>query len=67
MKNLIIFFALIAVPFGAYSINFKIGILRNVEVKKFALKVSESTYCLKSSKKTLKNKISSKTWRYWNT
>jgi len=61
MKNLIIFFSLIAVPFGAYSINFKIGILRNVEVKKFALKVSESTYCLKSSKKTLKNKVSSKT------
>ena len=61
MKNLIVFFTLIAVPFGAYSIDFKIGILRNVQLKKFAFKVSESTYCLKSSKKTLKNKISSKT------
>lgn len=61
MKNLIVFFTLIAVPFGAYSIDFKIGILRNVQVKKFDFKVSESTYCLKSSKKTLKNKISSKT------
>ena len=61
MKNLIVFFALISVPFGAYSIDFKIGILRNVQVKKFAFKVSESTYCLKSSNKTLKNKISSKT------
>ena len=60
MKNLIVFFTLIAVPFGAYSIDFKIGILRNVQLKKFAFKVSESTYCLKSSKKTLKNKISSK-------
>ena len=61
MKNLIVFFALISVPFWAYSIDFKIGILRNVQVKKFAFKVSESTYCLKSSNKTLKNKISSKT------
>ena len=41
MKNLIVFFALISVPFGAYSIDFKIGILRNVQVKKFAFKVSE--------------------------
>ena len=61
MKNLIVFFALISFPFGAYSIDFKIGILRNVQVKKFAFKVSESTYCLKSSNKSLKNKISSKT------
>ena len=61
MKNLIVFFTLIVAPFWAYSIDFKIGILRNVHVKKFTLKVSESTYCLKSSKKTLKNKISSKT------
>jgi len=61
MKNLIVFFTLIAIPFGAYSIDFKIGILRNVQLKKFAFKVSESNYCLKSSKKTLKNKISSKT------
>ena len=61
MKNLIVFFTLVAVPFWGYSIDFKIGILRNVQVKKFAFKVSESTYCLKSSNKTLKNKISSKT------
>ena len=61
MKNLIVIFILVTVPFGAYSIDFKIGILRNVQVKKFAFKVSESIYCLKSSKKTLKNKISSKT------
>ena len=61
MKNLIVFFTLIAIPFGAYSIDFKIGILRNIQLKKFAFKVSESNYCLKSSKKTLKNKISSKT------
>ena len=61
MKNLIVFFTLVAVPFGAYSIDFKIGILRNVQVKKFAFKVCESTYCLKSSKKILKNKITSKT------
>jgi stage II sporulation protein D len=60
MKNLIVIFTLITVPFGAYSIDFKIGILRNVQVKKFAFKVSESSYCLKSSKKTLKKKISSK-------
>ena len=61
MKNLIVFFTLITVPFGAYSIDFKIGILRNVQVKKFAFKVSESSYSLKSSKKTLKKKISNKT------
>ena len=61
MKNLIVFFTLIAIPFGAYSIDFKIGIFRNVQVKKVALKVSESTYSLKSCKKILKNKVSSKT------
>ena len=61
MKNLIVFFTLIAVPFWGYSIDFKIGILRNVQVKKISFKVSESSYCLKSSKKILKNKISSKT------
>jgi stage II sporulation protein D len=60
MKNLIVIFTLLTVPFGAYSIDFKIGILRNVQVKKFAFKVSESSYFLKSSKKTLKKKISSK-------
>ena len=61
MKNLIVFISLTAIPFGAYSLDFKIGIFRNVQVKKVALKVSESTYILKSSKKILKNKISSKT------
>ena len=61
MKNLIVFFTLVAVPFWGYSIDFKIGILRNVQVKKISFKVSESNYCLKSSKKILKNKISSKT------
>ena len=61
MKNLIVFFTLIAIPFGVYSIDFKIGILRNVIVEKVALKVSESNYILKSSKKTIKNKISRKT------
>jgi len=61
MKNLIVFFTLLAVPFWGYSIDFKIGILRNVQVKKISFKVSESNYCLKSSKKILKYKISSKT------
>ena len=53
MKNLIVFFTLLAVPFWGYSIDFKIGILRNVQVKKISFKVSESNYCLKSSKKAI--------------
>ena len=61
MKNLIVFFSLIVIPFWGYSTDFKIGILRNVQLKKVSLKVSESTYSLKSSKKILKNKVSSKT------
>ena len=61
MKNLIVFFSLIVIPFCGYSTDFKIGILRNVQLKKVSLKVSESTYSLKSSKKILKNKVSSKT------
>ena len=61
MKNLIVFISLTIIPFGAYSLDFKIGIFRNVKVKKVALKVSESTYILRSSKKILKNKLSSKT------
>ena len=61
MKNLIVLFTLTVIPFGAYSIDFKIGIFRNIQIKKVALKVSESTYSLKSCKKILKNKVSSKT------
>ena len=48
-------------PFLGYSLDFKIGILRNVQVKKFAFKVSESTYSLKSSNKILKKEVSKKT------
>ena len=61
MKYLLFLFSLSFLPFLGYSLDFKIGILRNVQVKKFAFKVSESTYSLKSSNKILKKEVSKKT------
>ena len=61
MKHLLFLFSLSFLPFLGYSLDFKIGILRNVQVKKFAFKVSESTYSLKSSNKILKKEVSKKT------
>lgn len=60
MKHLLFLFSLSFLPFLGYSLDFKIGILRNVQVKKFAFKVSESTYSLKSSNKILKKEVSKK-------
>ena len=61
MKHLLFLFSLSFLPFLGFSSDFKIGILRNVQVKKFAFKVSESTYSLKSSNKILKKEVSNKT------
>ena len=61
MKNLIVFFSLIVIPLWGNSTDFKIGILRNVQLKKVSLKVSESTYSLKCSNKILKQEVSNKT------
>ena len=61
MKNLIVLFSLIVIPLLGHSTDFKIGILRNVQLKKVSLKVSESTYSLKCSNKILKKEVSNKT------
>lgn len=61
MNNLIVLFSLIVIPLLGHSTDFKIGILRNVQLKKVSLNVSESTYSLKCSNKILKKEVSNKT------
>ena len=51
---------LLFISFTSYSLDFKIGILRNVSVKKASINVNKKNYLLKSSDNLLSKTIESK-------
>ena len=51
---------LLFISFTSYSLDFKIGILRNVSVKKASINVNKKSYLLKSSNNLLSKTIKSK-------
>ncbi|MBL6872047.1 MAG: SpoIID/LytB domain-containing protein, partial [Flavobacteriales bacterium] len=61
MKYFKLLIIIVIFPFYSFSINFKIGILRNVNIKKVSISVSESIYSLKSNNKILLNNINKST------
>ena len=58
MKNLI-FSILFILPIISYSIDFKIGLLRNVKLKKVRITVNDENFILKSTKNHFKTKVNS--------
>jgi len=58
MKNLL-FSILFVIPFLSYSIDFKIGILRNVKLKKVSISVNDVSFSLSSANNILSRRISS--------
>ncbi len=61
MKYFKLLIIIVIFPFYGFSINFKIGILRNVSIKKVSISVSESIYSLKSNNKILLNNVNEST------
>jgi stage II sporulation protein D len=61
MKYFKLLIIIVIFPFYGFSINFKIGILRNVSIKKVSISVSESIYSLKSNNKILFNNVNEST------
>ena len=55
-----LFSILFIFPLISYSIDFKIGILRNVKLKKVTVSVNDVNFALKSSNNKITRKITSK-------
>ena len=55
-----LFSILFILPIISYSIDFKIGILRNVKLKKVTVSVNDVNFALKSSNNKITRKITSK-------